>query len=80
MVQAETGAPQTPKSDISNPLDPAVWSDTIADEVDIDFAWLDSPDYWDEFQRARERLNEVMRHHFKLPKTSRAKSYYRQRV
>jgi hypothetical protein len=65
MVLAETGGtPNAQIGMISNPLDPAVWSDTIADEVDIDFAWLDSPDYSDEFQRARERLNEVMRHHF----------------
>jgi len=48
---------------ISNPLDPSVWSDTIADEIDIDFAWLDNPDYSDEFVRARERLTATMEHH-----------------
>lgn len=48
---------------ISNPLDPGAWSDTIADELDIDFTWLDSPDYSDEFLRARERFEAAMRHH-----------------
>ena len=47
-------------------LDPAVWSDTITDELDIDFAWLDSPDYADEFVRARERFETAMRHHVEL--------------
>jgi hypothetical protein len=48
---------------ISNPLDPAEWSDTIADEIDIEFGWLDTPDYSDEFVRARERLEATMRYH-----------------
>jgi len=57
------GTPNTRTALISNPLDPGTWSDTIADEVDIDFAWLDSPDYSDEFVRARERFEAAMRHH-----------------
>jgi hypothetical protein len=48
---------------ISNPLDQSKWSDIVANELDIDFAWLNSPDYTDEFTRARERLNTAMRHH-----------------
>jgi hypothetical protein len=35
------------------------WSDSIADEIDIDFAWMNNPDYSDEFVRARERLSAV---------------------
>lgn len=64
IVLAESGGtPNTRSGLISNPLDPGTWSDTIADEVDIGFAWLDSPDYSDEFVRARERLEAAMRHH-----------------
>jgi hypothetical protein len=64
IVLAESGGtPNTSIVLISNPLDPGIWSDTIADEVDIDFAWLDSPDYSDEFVRPRERLVAAMMHH-----------------
>jgi hypothetical protein len=64
MVLAESGgSPNTRTGLISNPLDPAVWSDTVADEIDLEFAWLDSPDYSDEFARARERFEAAMRHH-----------------
>jgi hypothetical protein len=61
MVLAEAGA--TPNLAIalaSNPLDPATWSDTIADEIDIPFAWLNAPDFTDEFRRAQQRLSAVM--------------------
>jgi hypothetical protein len=57
------GSPNARIGLISNPLDPAVWSDTIVDEVDIDFAWLNKPDYSDEFVRARERFEATVRHH-----------------
>jgi HNH endonuclease len=40
---------------ISNPMDPTTWSDRIADEIDIDFTWLNSPDYSDEFACQRLR-------------------------
>jgi hypothetical protein len=63
VLAEEGGTPNARLGLISNPLEPAVWSDTIADEFDIDFAWLDSPDYADEFLRARERLEATMRHH-----------------
>jgi hypothetical protein len=65
IVVAESGGtPNTRIGLASNPLDPAVWSDSIADEIDIDFAWLDSPDYSDDFVRARERLTNAMIYHF----------------
>jgi hypothetical protein len=57
------GTPNLKIGLISNPLDPAIWSDTIADKIDIDFAWLDSPDYSDQFARARERLTAAMQQH-----------------
>jgi hypothetical protein len=64
IVLAESGGiPDTRIGLISNPLDPTKWSDTVADEVDIDFEWLDTPDYSDEFVRARERFEAAMRHH-----------------
>lgn len=65
IVLAEAGG--TPNARIglvSNPLDPGEWSDTIADEIDIDFEWLNNPDYSDEFKRARERFEGTVRHHF----------------
>jgi hypothetical protein len=64
MVLAEAGGtPNARVALVSNPLDPAQWSDEIADEIDIDFAWLDSPDYTDELKRARERLTATVQHH-----------------
>jgi hypothetical protein len=57
------GVPNQRIALISNPLDPAIWSDALADEMNIDFAWLDSPDYSDNFVRVNERLNAAMRHH-----------------
>ena len=61
MVLAESGGtPNLKIGLISNPMDPRVWSDTIADEIDIDFAWLNSPDYSDDFVRARERLSATI--------------------
>lgn len=64
IVLAEAGGtPNARIGLISNPLDPSVRSDAIADEIDIDFAWLNNFDYSDEFVRARERLTATMQHH-----------------
>jgi hypothetical protein len=64
IVLAEAGGtPNTRIALVSNPLEPAKSSDAIADEIDIEFAWLDSPDYTDEFKRAHERFEAVFRHH-----------------
>jgi hypothetical protein len=64
IVLAEAGGmPNVHIALVSNPLDPSQWSDTIADEIDIDFVWLDNPDYTDEFKGAHERLAATMRHH-----------------
>jgi HNH endonuclease len=64
IILAEAGGtPNARIGLISNPLDPTKWSDTIADEIDIDFVWLNTPDYGDEFVRARERFEAAMRHH-----------------
>jgi HNH endonuclease len=70
IVLAEAGGtPNARIGLISNPLDPAVWSDAVADEIDIDFAWLDNPDCSDEFVRARERLTATMQHHVETQRT-----------
>lgn len=37
----------------SNALDPTVWSDSVADDIDIEFPWLNSSDYSDQCGRAR---------------------------
>jgi HNH endonuclease len=66
-VLAEAGGtPNACVGLVSNPLDPSQWSDTIADEIEVDFTWLDSPDYSDEFVRARERLGAAMIHHVNI--------------
>jgi hypothetical protein len=51
---------------VANPLDPAIWSDQAAEEFDIPFEWLDSPDYSDEMERSRARINAIMQHYFDL--------------
>jgi hypothetical protein len=64
LVLAERGgAPNKRIALISNPLNPAICSDALAHEMDIDFAWLASPDYSDNLVRAKERLDAAMRHH-----------------
>lgn len=63
LVLAESGGtPGVKIGLISNPMDPTAWSDTIADEIDIGFEWLNAPDYSDEFRRARERLAAAVAH------------------
>jgi hypothetical protein len=64
IVLAEAGGtPNVRIGLVSNPLDSSQWSDAIADEIDIDCVWLDSPDYSDELVRARERFEATMRHY-----------------
>jgi len=65
IVLATGGSPSARIGIASNPLNPATWSDTIADEIPIAFAWLDAPDYSDEFERSRERITNAYQHHVK---------------
>jgi hypothetical protein len=68
---AESGAVASSRiALISNPLDTGNWSDSITDEVPIDFAWLDSPDYPGQFARARDRFMD-MREHYVRTETPR---------
>lgn len=61
IVLAETGGQVNTKIALaSNPLDPAVWSSSVADDIGIEFAWLNSPDYGEEFVRARARIVAMM--------------------
>jgi hypothetical protein len=65
VVLAENGGvPDTKIGLASNPLDPRIWSAKTGDELDIEFIWLDSPDYSDEFDRSRARISAVMEHYF----------------
>lgn len=54
IVLVEFGAiPDVRVGIASNPLNPAEWSDSVADEFNIDFNWLDNP-ACDDFKRVRE--------------------------
>jgi hypothetical protein len=58
-VLAESGGtPNLKIGLISNPMNLATWSDTIADESDLDFSWLNSPDY--SYVHARQRLGATV--------------------
>jgi hypothetical protein len=64
---AEAGGTKNAKiALISNPLDPSQWSDRAADEFDVPFAWLNSPDYSDEFARSRARLEAIIKHYSEI--------------
>jgi hypothetical protein len=60
-VLAEGGA--TPSAAIglaSNPMDPGTWSDAVANDVSIDFAWLAAPDSSDQFERTHQRMSAAI--------------------
>src|ERR1700682_3418600 len=64
IVLAETGGPSKQKTGlVSNPLDPVVWSDRIADTVDIPFNWLATEDRAYELEKAKERLTSMVKRH-----------------
>jgi hypothetical protein len=58
------GTPNTKIALISNPLDPSHWSDCAAEEFDVSFAWLNTPDYTDEFVRSKARFDAIIHHYF----------------
>ncbi len=59
MVLAENGGSHNRKiALIANPLDPGIWSDRIAEELDIDMSWLNSPDF--EVSRSHARLSAAI--------------------
>ena len=60
IILADSGAvPDLCIGLVSNPFRPEDWSDAIANELEIDFDWLNSPTFND-FQRAQERLNTII--------------------
>jgi hypothetical protein len=62
---AESGGRRNAKiALISNPLDPAKWTKVGAQEFDVPFEWIDSPDYSDEMARSKARFEAVMRHYY----------------
>jgi hypothetical protein len=60
------GTPNAKIAVISNPLDPSQWSDRAAEDFDVPFDWLNSPDYSDEFVRSKARLDAVIKYYFEL--------------
>jgi hypothetical protein len=55
VILAEQGGTSNRKIGlVNNPLHTTAWSGTIADEIDIDFAWLAAPDH--SLERARNRV------------------------
>jgi HNH endonuclease len=64
IVLAEEGGPPNQQvALVSNPADPATWSDDAASLPDIPFEWLDTGDRSYELARASERLSRMMEHH-----------------
>ncbi|MGH7025415.1 MAG: hypothetical protein ACREEB_17750 [Caulobacteraceae bacterium] len=64
VVLAEANGPKNIKAGlISDPLNPANWSDRIAESADIDFAWLNTPDRTELFPRSTERFNKLLQHY-----------------
>lgn len=57
------GAPNQRIALVSNPLDPVVWSDEAAEEVEIPFSWLDAPLEVGDLEHVKLRLAEVIRRH-----------------
>lgn len=58
-VLAETGGlPNLKTALVSDPLSPNNWSDTIADEIDIEMTWLNNPDF--DLSRSRTRLTAAV--------------------
>jgi hypothetical protein len=58
------GTPNAKVALISNPLDPSLWSDRAAEEFDVPFVWLNSPDDTDEFVRSKARFDAIFQHYF----------------
>ena len=64
MVLAESGGTtETRVGLVSNPESPSQWSDKIADEIDIEFSWLNAPERVEELTRARARLEVMAKRH-----------------
>ncbi|MGB4101455.1 MAG: HNH endonuclease [Alphaproteobacteria bacterium] len=62
VVLAESGGTPNKKIGlISNPIDPSVWSDQIAEEINIDSEWLEKPDH--QLQKAKSRIEEVIKYY-----------------
>ena len=60
MVLAECGGrPNVAVGLVSNPLDPGIWSDSIAADIEIDWDWLNTGAV-DDFARAQTRIGAMM--------------------
>jgi hypothetical protein len=47
----------------SNPLDPGVWSDAVAEELNIGCAWLSTPEIDEDQTRFASRVEAMIKHH-----------------
>jgi len=44
----------------SNPLEPSCWSDAVANELDVPFAWIDGPDRAGVLEATTARMNKAL--------------------
>lgn len=64
VVLAERGGtPNLRVALVSNPTNPTDWSDRIAQEIDIDFGWLDAFEPPEDYNRMKERLGGMYQRH-----------------
>jgi hypothetical protein len=61
------GTPNAKIALVSNPENPSRWSYRAAEEFDVPFEWLNSPDYYsDNFVRSKARIDAMMEHYFEV--------------
>jgi len=67
VVLAEAnGPPNLGIGIVSNPITPGEWSDKIADNISVDFAWLNTPDKTDLFARGQKKLAAAMQRYMEI--------------
>jgi hypothetical protein len=59
------GRPNLKVGLISNPLKPSDWSETIADDIEIDSSWLEAPEIDDDHARFQTRVVAMIERHQK---------------
>jgi hypothetical protein len=62
------GSPNKKVGLVSNPLSPSDWTDSAAEEFDVPFTWLETPEY--SVDRSRNRVNDLMRAYVDASRTS----------
>lgn len=72
LLAEKDGPPNQQVALVSNPLEPAQWSDDASTLPDISFEWLATDDRVYELQRAKARLERMVAHHLKQSSASEA--------